>query len=205
MSHKNFWKRFAIFQYRKWKSQPMHLFITFYSIYKNLGNSRKRPPTGKMNQLSESLKVSICCNLAILGFQWCVCFSKLFQKSSFTIILIESARFFSNVLGGRIPSDCWQKMSTSLSAGKTFWATWFSQSWCGAVPGRTCYCTWIPGWTHYLKCVFSKPNCIERISCSPQKLIDHRNTVIILIIRPDNHEVINTLVNEFLIHDWYVY
>lgn len=47
----------------------------------------------------------------------------------------------------------------------------------------------------------SKPNRFERISYFTQKIIDHRNTVIILIIRPDNHEVINTLVNEFLIHD----
>ena len=49
--------------------------------------------------------------------------------------------------------------------------------------------------------VISKSNCVERILYSPQKLIGHRNTVIILIIRPDNHEVIKTLVNEFLIHD----
>ena len=49
--------------------------------------------------------------------------------------------------------------------------------------------------------VFFKPNRFEKISYFTQKLIDHRNTVIILIIRPDNHEVINTLVNEFLILD----
>ena len=47
----------------------------------------------------------------------------------------------------------------------------------------------------------SKPNRFEKIPYSPQKLIGYRNTVIILITRPDNHEVINTLVNEFLIHD----